>query len=71
MTNILAIATLALVLFSGAATYIAASFTAIIYWLGANDKPIKKRTIIGIMGILAIWLFVVAVVYLVKHGWPL
>lgn len=71
MTYILAIATLAMVLLFGAVAYIAASFTAIIYWLGANDKPIRKRTIIGILGLFAIWLFIVAVVYLVKHGWPL
>ena len=71
MANILVIATLILVLFFGAAAYIAASFTAIIYWLGANDKPIRKRRIFGILGLLAIWLFVVAVVYLVKNGWPL
>lgn len=68
MTNILTIATLVMVLLFGAAAYIAASFTAIIYWLGANDKPIRKRRIIGILGLFAIWLFVVAVVYLVKHG---
>lgn len=63
MGKLLIMGIIALVAILGAAG------TAIMYALGANDSPKKRRLAFGILGMVMVCGFVCAVIYLQKNGW--
>lgn len=71
MGKLLIMGIIALVAIMGAATYLGAAGTAIIYALGANDSPKKRRLVFGILGVIMFYGFVCAVIYLQKNGWAI
>lgn len=71
MEKFLVVGVMALVVILGAATYLGAAGTAIIYALGANDSPKNRRMVFDILGVVMIGAFICGMVYLTKNGWPL
>lgn len=69
MGKILIMGIIGLVAILGAVTYLGAAGTAIMYALGANDSPKKRRLEFGILGMVMVCGFVCAVIYLQKNGW--
>lgn len=71
MGKVLIIGIIGLVVILGAITYLGVTGTAIIYALGANDSPKKRRLVFGILGMVMFCGFVCAVIYLQKNGWAI
>lgn len=69
MGKILIMGIIGLVAILGAVTYLGAAGTAIMYALGTNDSPKKRRLAFGILGMVMVCGFVCAVIYLQKNGW--
>lgn len=69
MGKLLIIGIIALVAIMGAATYLGAAGAAIMYALGANDSPKKRRLAFGVLGMVLVCGFVCAVIFLQKNGW--
>ena len=69
MGKLLIMGIIALVAILGAFTYLGAAGTAIMYALGVNDSPKKRRLAFGILGMVMVCGFVCAVIYLQKNGW--
>lgn len=74
MTNLevfLLIAVLLILIGGGVILYLALAGTAIIYAMGANDRPKGRRIFFGVLGLVMIIAFICASIYLHKYGWPL
>lgn len=69
MGKVLIMGIIALVAILGATTYLGAAGTAIVYALGANDSPKKRRLAFGVLGMVLLCGFVCAVIFLQKNGW--
>ena len=69
MGKLLIMGIIGLVAILGTVTYLGAAGTAIMYALGANDSPKKRRLAFGILGMAMVCGFVCAVIYLQKNGW--
>ena len=69
MGKLLIMGIIGLVAILRAVTYLGAAGTAIMYALGANDSPKKRRLAFGILGMVMVCGFVYAVIYLQKNGW--
>ena len=57
MGKLLIIGIIALVAIMGAVTYLGAAGMAIMYALGANDSPKKRRLAFGVLGMVFVRLF--------------
>jgi hypothetical protein len=74
MTNLevlLLIVILLVVIGGGVILYLALAGLAIIYSMGANERPKGSRILFGVLGVVMVIAFVCASVYLHKYGWPL
>lgn len=69
MGKLLIMGIIGLVAILGTVTYLGAAGTAIMYALGANDSPKKRRLAFDILGMAMVCGFVCAVIYLQKNGW--
>lgn len=69
MGKLLIMGIIGLVAILGAVTYLGVAGTAIMYALGVNDSPKKRRLAFGILGMVMVCGFVCAVIYLQKNGW--
>lgn len=69
MGKLLIMGIIALVAILGALTYLGVAGTAIMYALGENGSPKKRRLAFGILGMVMVCGFVCAVIYLQKNGW--